>query len=978
MEDFGAVGTAPADLCRRKVAESDVFVGLVGLFNGSFPVGSDLSYTQIEYEEAKKRRKTCLMFMTDDDFCSPARLGREPDEVYQRQLRFREQVSQEQVVEFFHEQQRLATMVATALQNYLTEQASEIRRKESVKPKGKSGRGPSDLASTERLYLAHLVARHRYLEFKGMGISKPPQLPLLDMYVPLKARIQTSEGETWARQMHLVGRHIGRDEAESIGERLSEPEPVLGLLRRNDGLVLLGGPGSGKTTFLKWLAVALASGQEESLGLGSLLPVLIPLSTYANANANVRRDVPLQAFISRYVKNRGFNLPLSPLLTEKLARGEVLILLDGLDEVQKPKHRNLVVGRVKDFYSVHHRAGNKFVMTSRVGYRDVWLAADGFAEATLVDFDYKEIKVFIDQWTAALEKVAAGDTKITPEWKSLEKEKLLAIVRSSPGVRSLAANPLLLTILAQGVDPSGRRVKIYQHYTETLIKHWNLARSLADRPVKDFDLLDTLRILQPLALWMHETSPGIGVVKEKDLLRELQRIFDQRKERDPERTAQQFLEDIREYTSLLLLDQEDQQYSFIHLMFRDYLAAAALAQKGQQKVGPIVSTLVSHAGEPSWREVSLLTLSYLSFVQQREQATNAVLMKLLQQPQDRAGEAVILAGEAVIDMGRDAVAIECRERVALALVHTMRDDRNVKPHRRAAAGRALSGVGDPRPEAMTVDGMELCWVPSGPFLMGSREEERDADDDEKPQFECSLSYDYWAGRYPVTVAQYSEYAAETGKRLPLSNQQANEPVLAVTWYEAVEFCRWLTARWRKTGRIESDWEAQLPSEAEWEKAARGGLDLPPRPVIKTGGGQASKRVKSKVNPDPERHFPWGSRINERYCNYGDLIGRVNGVGCFPSGVSPYGVEELSGNVREWTRSLWGEDAGKAYFRYPYTREDGREDLEASAKVLRVLRGGAFGSSSKNVRCAFRFTNGPGIPSAYIGFRVVLTPFSFPE
>jgi len=305
----------------------------------------------------------------------------------------------------------------------------------------------------------------------------------------------------------------------------------------------------------------------------------------------------------------------------------------------------------------------------------------------------------------------------------------------------------------------------------------------------------------------------------------------------------------------------------------------------------------------------------------------------------------------------------------------MRDDQNVKPHRRAVAGRVLADVGDPRPGVMTVDEMELCWVPAGPFLMGSKEEDKDADDDEKPQFECFLPYDLWMGRYPVTVAQYTEYAAETGKHLPLPNQRANEPAVAATWYEAVDFCRWLTVRWRKLGSIKSGWEARLPSEAEWEKAARGGLVLPSDSVIQVVGGRVPKGLKTNLNPNPGRYFPWGSSADENYCNYRDLIGRLNAVGCFPSGSSPYGVEELSGNVREWTRSLWGESAGKSAFGYPYTTEDGREDLDASAKVLRVLRGGAFGSGYRGIRCAFRLTNSPGFPSAYIGFRIVLTPTS---
>src|SRR4029078_296133 len=96
-------------------------------------------------------------------------------------------------------------------------------------------------------------------------------------------------------------------------------------------------------------------------------------------------------------------------------------------------------------------------------------------------------------------------------------------------------------------------------------------------------------------LWMHETSPGVGLVKEGDLHRELQRIFAERKQRDPEKAAHQFLADVREHTSLLL-DRGGRQYGFIHLTFQEYLAAAALAQKGQQETGPVVDGLAAHVG----------------------------------------------------------------------------------------------------------------------------------------------------------------------------------------------------------------------------------------------------------------------------------------------------------------------------------------------------------------------------------------------
>lgn len=131
MEDFGAVDGEPIEVCRRRVAESDVFVGLVGHFNGSSPEGSPLSYTQIEYEEAKKKKKPRLMFMADDEFLLPASLGRETDEAYQRQRRFREQVQRERTVVFFNEPLKLATLVVAALQN---------SQKELKKSGGKAGR----------------------------------------------------------------------------------------------------------------------------------------------------------------------------------------------------------------------------------------------------------------------------------------------------------------------------------------------------------------------------------------------------------------------------------------------------------------------------------------------------------------------------------------------------------------------------------------------------------------------------------------------------------------------------------------------------------------------------------------------------------------------------------------------------------------------------------------------------------------------
>jgi formylglycine-generating enzyme required for sulfatase activity len=172
----------------------------------------------------------------------------------------------------------------------------------------------------------------------------------------------------------------------------------------------------------------------------------------------------------------------------------------------------------------------------------------------------------------------------------------------------------------------------------------------------------------------------------------------------------------------------------------------------------------------------------------------------------------------------------------------------------------------------------------------------------------------------------------------------------VDWYDALAYCDWLTARlhtWEHTPEPlaallrQKDWRVTLPSEAEWEKAARG----------KDG-----------------RVYPWGNDPDPDRANYGDTgTETTNAVGCFPGGVSPYGVEELSSNVEEWTRSLWGE--------YPYPSEriarSKREDLQAPTEESRVLRGGAVWGAPQGVRCASRGGYGARVVHDYVGFRVAL-------
>jgi predicted NACHT family NTPase len=308
----------------------------------------------------------------------------------------------------------------------------------------------------------------------------------MGLYVPLKARRELPKGgETWTAEVRLAGRKLKANEEDQL--KYSQPQPVVELLGENGGLILLGDPGAGKSTFLKFLAVKCALGEGEALGLGGRLPVLIPLAAYANQLE--KAEMRLDQFIEAYFCQTCQDWPVGEMLRSALKAGNALVLLDGLDEVKNLNMRHTVVERVVNYFTVHKVKGNKFILTSRVvGYREARTAAEGLVEATLVDFDDKEIAVFAQKWTAILEQQAQGEGVAARFDADKESKELIDAVNRSEGVRRLASNPLLLTILAvmkrQGVTLPERRVELYEQYVRTMLSTWNRARSMTGRAAR--------------------------------------------------------------------------------------------------------------------------------------------------------------------------------------------------------------------------------------------------------------------------------------------------------------------------------------------------------------------------------------------------------------------------------------------------------------------------------------------------------------
>jgi formylglycine-generating enzyme required for sulfatase activity len=258
---------------------------------------------------------------------------------------------------------------------------------------------------------------------------------------------------------------------------------------------------------------------------------------------------------------------------------------------------------------------------------------------------------------------------------------------------------------------------------------------------------------------------------------------------------------------------------------------------------------------------------------------------------------------------------------------------------------ALEGLFEEGPPAFVEP--ELVRIPAGPFLMGSSDSDKYAYDDEKPQHKVELA-EYYIGKYPVTNAEYQVFVGEAGREAPVHwrtywffEDLAGYPVTNVSWHDAIAYCEWLS---QKTGR-----DYRIPSEAEWEKAARGTEGL---------------------------IYPWGNEWDSERCNSWESgPGGTTPVGDYsPKGDSPYGVADMAGNVWEWTRGLWGEDVEEPEFKYPYDPTNGgREDLKAPDSVCRVLRGGSFYNTALTVRGADRHGGRPGGRGDFAGFRVVVSP-----
>ncbi|MEL7339347.1 MAG: SUMF1/EgtB/PvdO family nonheme iron enzyme, partial [Bacteroidota bacterium] len=271
---------------------------------------------------------------------------------------------------------------------------------------------------------------------------------------------------------------------------------------------------------------------------------------------------------------------------------------------------------------------------------------------------------------------------------------------------------------------------------------------------------------------------------------------------------------------------------------------------------------------------------------------------------------------------------------------------------RSASQRAILSVKGKELEEEHVSEIlgNLIPVEAGEAIVGSDpKNDAEALPEEIPQHTIRLP-EFSLSKYSVTRGDWQRFQEAIGiMDLPrLKKSELLLPVTYISFYEALDYIAWVEHAARKYKLLEPDASLTLPSEMEWEVAARG------------------------------RHgqlYPWGNEF-EPVCNFKkNSQDKIKPVGSFsPEGDSPFGLSDMAGNSWDWTRSLWGKGGRKPEFGYPYNAEDGRERIDAPEDVRRVVRGGAYYyADAWCLRCATRNIMFPSTRHSGGGFRIAKVP-----
>lgn len=741
---------------------------------------------------------------------------------------------------------------------------------------------------------------------------------------------------------------------------------------------------------------------------GPLLPLRVVLRAFAEQHAQTVGDLTARHLWQHIAETEMAGTTFTDadqareqLQTAAHERG-AWVLFDGLDECGPAERQQRVLQAVQRFVD-DFGTGLRTLTTARpYAFPQGASPHDGCYE--IAELDDEQVERFVHGWYVAAQQHGwPMRDNASPE--SLTAE--LVAARSREDLRKLTANPLLLT-LTTTLHLRDRlpddRADLYEQSVQLLLERWNVAIGADKALIDELKLPDLRRIgdlrpvLEQVAFEVHERNQGEAAtadVAESHLLHAFKEgltgSFDK---------ACQVVEYIERRAGLLMgqgLRQDtrrtaERQFRFPHRTFQEYLAACHLARMEPDEMAAECERL-ARANPGHWQLVLPLSARKARPLDGANAADHMVGSQDVEHAAATAPinaeqwRMALLAGMMLAEMrpvdlrapGRQRI----RDRIRTWLLRSLPvhpGDGGMQASERALAGDLLNQLGgDPRfdPAFLYLPRDELRGFvhieADAEFSIGTRKADR-------KKVEAAIGWTpaadeinssrtptdaFYIARYPITVAQFRAYL-DDARRQPgdvnVLRDPANRPVRYVSWDEARAYCEWLQQKLQSipeaeagalTPLIRQGWQVALPTELQWEKAARG-----------------ARR---------NRVFSWGDEPDAERANCGEsLVNDTSAVGCFPA--AEKGLHDLLGNVWEWTASLFDAADNDEDATYPQCVQDPRFDAWAQkTENVRVVRGGSWNDHRDNARCAFRGRLHPGDRNYYLGFRVVLrsSPVSRP-
>ena len=811
---------------------------------------------------------------------------------------------------------------------------------------------PAPTVSHDELEKEILVYRkkaetlHKYLPIAGFATQIKVPVDIQDIYIPLRAMMNLSglDDIEFYSDACEAEKHLARHDAAlevPLAHAFAEAEK-----RNRKALVILGDPGSGKTTHLKRILLWCLIKEPESLGLPSdMLPVFLPLREMNDPAKG------LDHFIQKQLDSP--HLKMSDDFGQRLMkRGNLLFLLDGLDEVADLSQREQVSKWIEKAFTDYYDC--RFIVTCRfAGYSPSVRLSEQFLEMHVRPLSEQDAETFIHKWYAIVEKGLAKDVE---QAESIAKEKADHLIERlrQPDFRArrvfeLTRNPLLLTNIClvhrhRGTLPQ-HRAKLYEECIDVLLEHWRESIKLNI----GINALQGRQVLQPAALWMHSEQNRTRA-SAQELVPIIEPVL-KKIQWTGTGGASKFLQLIRDESGLLTgWDQEN--YGFMHLGFQEYLTAREIRSRFLQEMNEkgksdLLKALAAKFSDSWWQEVALLLLSledpplfvpYMREVVKLPAFANhpeIVEMSLDDTIQTSSLPFVELLEHGLScdkkpdDKNQDDKNLWERQLLALKIVERLdkdalkpllpqfseHPDERIREWIEQHFKEKTQKVIKPKPS-----GYELVFIKGGTFMMGSDDPE--ASDDEKPIHEVTLS-DFYIGRYPVTNEEYARFIKATGYREPdywgdRKYSQPRQPVGGVSWDDAKAFAKWAGL--------------QLPSEAQWEYAARSG----------------GKNQKYAGSNDIDKVAWYDKNSDDRLHAVGEKV--ANDIGLY----------DMSGNVREWCEDMYRT----------YDKHNNNDPVVSTGGVRRVMRGGSWFFTAGCCRSAYRDWRHPALRFDFIGFRLV--------